>query len=273
MRSFHHSDLPRPSGSVSVCVPARNEAATIGRVVEAALGVADQVVVVDGSTDATPRIAAGLGAEVHHESDLLPELGPMLGKGDAMWRSLTVLSGDIVCFVDADSEDFGPHFVTGLVGCVGAGYEYAKAFYRRPFKAGDVVLPEGGGRVTELTARPLLRLFFPELAAMRQPLAGEFAARRALLERIPWVTGYGVEIAQVIDVYRDVGVDGMAQVDLDVRQNRHQPLSALGLMADAVLAAVMNRVRGEPEVRERPPLGSRPWRRSTQAADRSILPT
>jgi glucosyl-3-phosphoglycerate synthase len=200
-------------------------------------------------------------------------MGPVLGKGDAMWRSLTVLRGDIVCFVDADSEDFGPHFVKGLSGAVEAGHAFVKAFYRRPFKAGDTTLPEGGGRVTELTARPLLRFFFPELAEVRQPLAGEIAARRELLERIPWVTGYGVEIAQLIDVYREVGVEAMAQVDLDVRQNRHQPLSSLGPMADAVLAAVMNRVHGEPEVVERPPLASHRWRRFTPPADPSILPT
>ena len=255
--------------AVSVCIPARNEAATIARVVEASLAVADQVVVVDASTDATPRIAADFGAEVHSQAELLPELGPVLGKGDAMYRSLTVLTGDVVCFVDADSEDFGSHFVTGLAGAVEAGHDYVKGYYRRPFKAGDTTLPEGGGRVTELTARPLLRLFFPELAEVRQPLAGEIAARRELLERIPWVTGYGVEIAQLIDVYREIGIGAMAQVDLDVRQNRHQPLAALGPMADAVLAAVMNRVHGAPAVVERPPLGSRPWARSRRPAARS----
>jgi glucosyl-3-phosphoglycerate synthase len=259
--------------AVSVCIPARNEAATIGPIVEGSLSVADQVVVVDASTDETARIAAELGAEVHAQSELLPELGPVLGKGDAMYRSLTVLTGEIVCFVDADSEDFGPHFVTRLAGAVEAGHDYVKGFYRRPFKVGETTLPEGGGRVTELTARPLLRLFFPELAQIRQPLAGEIAARRELLERIPWVTGYGIEIAQLIDVYREVGIEGIGQVDLDVRQNRHQPLSSLGPMADAVLAAVMNRVHGEPEVVERPPLASHRWHRFTPRADRSTLPS
>ena len=256
MRSFHHSDLPEVRGSV--CIPARNEAATIGPIVATAVELADQVVVVDASDDDTPRIAAGLGAEVYAQSELLPEMGPVLGKGDAMWRALTVLTGDVVCFVDGDSEDFGPHFIRGLLGPLAdPDVQYVKGFYARPFR-GE---PEGGGRVTELTAKPLLRLFYPELAGCRQPLAGEIAARRSLLERIPWTTGYGVEIAQLIDVYREVGIDAMAQVDLDSRQNRHQPLSALGPMASAVACAVAERLRREgrldaelPAPVERPPL-------------------
>jgi glucosyl-3-phosphoglycerate synthase len=187
-------------------------------------------------------------------------MGPVLGKGDAMWRALTVVGGDVVCFVDGDSLDFGPHFARGLVGPLLADPElqYVKGFYRRPFNDE----PEGGGRVTELTARPLLQLFYPELAAFRQPLAGEIAARRSLLESIPWATGYGVEIAQLIDVYREVGIGAMAQVDLDVRRNRHQPLSALGPMAAAVAGAVAERLVREgrldsaPAVVERPPLRS-----------------
>jgi glucosyl-3-phosphoglycerate synthase len=258
MRSFHHSDFAEVRGSV--CIPTVDEAATIGPIVEAALEVADQVVVVDGSSDETPRIAADAGAEVYAQSELLPEVGPVLGKGDAMWRSLTVLTGDVVCFVDGDSEDFGPHFVRGLLGPLAdPRIDFVKGFYRRPFR-GEA---EGGGRVTELTAKPLLRLFYPELAACRQPLAGEIAARRSLVERLPWTTGYGVEIAQLIDVYREVGIDAMAQVDLDVRQNRHQPLGALGSMATAVAAAVAERLRREgrldaapSQVVERPPLRS-----------------
>ena len=173
---------------------------------------------VDGaSTDGTATIAGDLGAQVHQQDELLPQMGPALGKGDAMWRSLTVLDGEIVCFVDADSEDFGPHFPCGLLGPIlfGDGVQYAKGFFRRPFKSGEAVAPEGGGRVTELTARPLLEVFYPELGDCWQPLAGEIAARRSLLERLPWATGYGVEIAQLIDVYRLIGVDAMAQVDLD----------------------------------------------------------
>ncbi len=262
MRTFHHAAytverLARGrETSVSVCVPAREEAATIGAIVRRLVdlrerGVVDQVVVVDaGSRDGTGEIAAREGAEVHAEGSLLPEFGPVLGKGDAMWRALTVARGEVVCYLDADTQDFGAHFPLGLLGPVlyEPGVQYVKAFYRRPFKSGGVSSPDGGGRVTELTARPLLNLFYPELAAVRQPLAGEIAARRSLLERLPFVSGYGVEIAQLIDAYRTVGVGGLAQVDLDVRQNRHQPLPALGPMAYAVLRAVADRLVREERV-------------------------
>ena len=216
MRTFHHSDFPTARlarerrASVSVCLPARDEAATIGRNLEQLLplvgaGVVDQLVVVDDSRDGTGDIARDLGVEVHDQSSLLPEFGRVLGKGDAMWRALSVLRGDVVCFLDADSADLGPHFARGLLGPVLLeGAELAKAFYRRPFRVGEVELPEGGGRVSELMARPLLDAFYPELAGFQQPLAGELAARRSLLERLPFVTGYGVEIALLIDAWRAV---------------------------------------------------------------------
>jgi glucosyl-3-phosphoglycerate synthase len=255
-RSFHHTAFPverlaaERTTSVSVCVPAREEARTIGRIVRDLVwlrerGVIDQVVVLDASSaDGTGRIAAEEGAEVHTQSDLLPGFGPCAGKGDAMWRGLTVLRGEVVCFLDADSEDFGPHFACGMLGplLTDDGIDYVKGFYRRPFKQGSVAAPEGGGRVTELTARPLLNLFYPELTTFAQPLAGEIAARRTLLERLPWCTGYAIEIAQLIDAWAEVGLWSMAQVDLDVRQNRHQPLRDLGPMAYAVLLAVAERL-------------------------------
>ena len=256
MRTFHHAEfgverLARERElTVSACLPTREEAATIGGIVDALVelrdrGVIDQVVVIDAaSADGTAAIAAEHGAEVFDENTLLPGIGRVLGKGDAMWRALTVLHGDVVCYLDADSEDFGPHFASGVLGPIlcEPGVEYVKGFYRRPFKSGGVAVPDGGGRVTELTARPLLDLFYPELAQLRQPLAGEIAARRTLLERLPFASGYGVEIAQLIDAYRAVGVHALAQVDLDVRQNRHQSLAALGPMAYAVLRAVVERL-------------------------------
>ena len=255
-RSFHHSDFPperiaaERRETVSVCVPARDEAATIGPIVEALIGLreagaVDDVTVVDArSTDGTAALAAGLGAEVLQQDAMLPGFGPVLGKGDAMWRALSVLRGDVVCYVDADSEDFGPHFACGLIGPLVCerGISFVKGAYRRPFKMGETAAAEGGGRVTELTARPLLNLFYPELAAFRQPLAGEIAARRDLLERLPFSTGYAVEIAMLIDAYEAAGLDALAQVDLDVRQNRHQPLGQLGPMAYAVLRAVAERL-------------------------------
>jgi glucosyl-3-phosphoglycerate synthase len=169
----------------------------------------------------------------------------VLGKGDAMWRALSVLEGDLVCFLDADSADFGRHFAVGMLGPLVelTGVSFVKACYRRPFNAGVVSLPDGGGRVSQLTARPALALFYPELAAVQQPLAGEIAARRELLERLPFTTGYGVEIGMLIDVLETVGLDAMAQVDLDLRQNSHQPLPALTPMAFAVLRAIAVRLQ------------------------------
>jgi glucosyl-3-phosphoglycerate synthase len=254
--TYSHTEFPATrlaevrGASVSVCLPARDEARTIGPILEQLLplrelGVIDQLVVVDASTDGTAAIARSLGAEVHDQEELQPGLGPVLGKGDAMWRSLAVLTGDVVCFLDADSEQFGPHYVCGLLGPLlcRPKIEFVKGYYRRPFRVGTTTLPDGGGRVTELTARPLLNLFYPDLAAVEQPLAGEIAARRSLLERLPFVTGYGVDIALLIDAYADAGLDAIAQVDLDVRQNAHQPLRELGPMAFAVLQAVASRLQ------------------------------
>ena len=258
--TFHHSRFPAGRlrierlETVSVCVPARDEAATIAGVVAPLIalreaGVVDQVLVLDDdSRDGTGAIAASLGAEVVRPAGLLPSFGPLLGKGDAMWRALSVLTGDLICFVDADSEDFAAHFATGLLGPLicAPHIQFVKAFYRRPFKtAPGRVEPTGGGRVTELMARPLLAAFYPELADVRQPLAGEFAARRDLLEQMAFCTGYAVEIGLLLDVRAAIGVDAIAQVDLDVRQNRHQPLHDLGPMADAVLGAVRRRLRRE----------------------------
>jgi glucosyl-3-phosphoglycerate synthase len=154
----------------------------------------------------------------------------------------------VLCWVDADSGGFGPHFVCGLIGpllCGDPAIQFVKAFYRRPFKVGEVALPEGGGRVTELTARPLLNLFYPQLAGIRQPLAGEIAGRAELMRRIPFGTGYSVEIAMLIDVWSEVGLDGLAQVDIEMRQNRHQALGDLTPMAYAVLRAVATRLARE----------------------------
>ncbi|MDQ6729574.1 MAG: glucosyl-3-phosphoglycerate synthase [Actinomycetota bacterium] len=257
--TYAHADFPparlaaQRTVSVSVCLPARDEAATIGRILDALLGlresgVIDQVVVVDDSTDGTAQIAHDLGAEVHKQEQLMPELGPVLGKGDAMWRALPTLTGDVVCFVDADTEQFGAHFVCGLIGPLLCGPDeigFVKGFYRRPFKVGELTLPDGGGRVTELTARPLLNLFYPDLAAVAQPLAGEIAARRDLLERLPFVTGYGVDIALLIDTYRTAGLNAIAQVDLAERQNAHQSLRELGPMAFSVLRALASRLERE----------------------------
>jgi glucosyl-3-phosphoglycerate synthase len=164
-----------------------------------------------------------------------------------MWRALSVLDGELICFLDADSDGFGPHFAYGLLAPLIArdDISFVKGFYRRPFRVGTTTFTDGGGRVTELTARPLLNMFYPELSAVVQPLAGEIAARRDALERLPFVTGYGVDIALLIDAYTTLGLEAIAQVDLHVRQNAHQPLRDLGPMAYAVLQAVTSRLARE----------------------------
>jgi glucosyl-3-phosphoglycerate synthase len=252
-RTFHHSRYPADrlaverEATVSVVVPTRDCAATIGPIARTlaglrARGVVDQVLVVDAdSADDTAGVAARAGADVVLERELLPEFGPPLGKGDAMWRALSICDGDVVCYLDGDSGHFGEHFACGTLGplLLEPGVRFTKAFFRRPFRSGG---PQDGGRVTELTARPLLRRFWPELAAVRQPLAGEMAAPRALLSRLPFSVGYAVETALLLDVYAEVGLLGLAQVDLDVRQNEHKALPELAPMADEVLAAAVARL-------------------------------
>lgn len=255
-RTGHHADWPverlaaERGHTISVCLPARNEEKTIGPILQSLSplrerGVVDQLVVVDDSSDATPEIARDCGAEVYRQDELCSGFGPVLGKGDAMWRALTVLEGDVVCFLDADSEEVGPHYVCGLAGPIACAddVQFVKGFYRRPLRLSGVHLPEGGGRVTELAARPLLNAFFPELAGVRQPLAGEIAARRDLLEGLSFATGYAVDVALLVDAWRAAGLDALAQIDLDVRQNRHHPLAELTPMASAVLHALLVRLQ------------------------------
>ncbi len=252
--------------STSVCLPARNEAATIGPIVATLArlrsdGWINQLVVVDDSEDATAELAEAAGAEVHSQSSLMPQFGPVLGKGDAMWRALSVIHGDVIVFLDADTEDFSPHFVLGLLGPMlvpARSPSFVKASYRRPLRIGDAVFPTGGGRVTELTARPLLRRLFPDLAGMAQPLAGEIAVDAALLRALPFRTGYGVDVGLLIDALRAVGAGGLAQVELGTRLNRHQPLTALHSMACEVSDTILDRASGTQSegVIERPPMVS-----------------
>ncbi|MGZ4273579.1 MAG: glucosyl-3-phosphoglycerate synthase [Solirubrobacteraceae bacterium] len=272
--------------TVTVIVPTKDCAETIDRVLErtvgpaAARGLVDEVVVVDaGSGDGTASRAAAAGARVLQQDEICPELGPALGKGDAMWRALQVTDGEIVCFLDGDTADPEPRHLQGLLGPLlcDPALVLVKGAFDRPLRTGGAVLPHEGGRVTELMARPLLNLHEPRLAGFAQPLAGEFAARRSLLNAIPFPVGYGVEIAVLIDALREAGLDALAESHLGARQNRHQPLRTLGEMAYAVLAAVERRLPGRPAeaagqyvrpwedgavaavpVLERPPLRERP---------------
>lgn len=238
--------------SVSVVVPARNEEATIAAVVEACaeLGgtLVDEIVVLDGdSRDDTARRAADAGARVHLDRAVLPHVGDPEGKGDALWRSLAVTSGDLVCFIDADITNPSPRFVVGLLAplLLDPGVELVKAFYERPLQSSNGLQTSGGGRVTELCARPLLNLFWPELAGLVQPLAGEYAGRRRLLESLPFFTGYGVELGLLIDALRHRGAGAIAQVDVHERVHRNQPVDVLGRMAFTILHVAMRRLIDE----------------------------
>lgn len=241
--------------SVSLVVPARNEAATVGDVVGRVrdalvdtTALLDEIVVIDSdSTDDTYAVAEDAGATVHRSAEIRPDLGSVPGKGEAMWKSLFVTRGDLLVFMDADLLDWDTHFVPGLLGPLLTRPEIAlvKGFYERPFVNGDDTAAFEGGRVTELTARPLLNVLFPELAGLVQPLAGEWAVRRSLFASLPVPTGYAVETAALIDTVRRLGVDAIAQVDLGRRAHRHQALRDLGAMATQIVAAVMARTSGQ----------------------------
>ena len=257
IRSFDQLDFPvsrlleHKRASISVVLPAREVADTIEPIVDRILaldGLVDQVLVVDAaSADGTGELAARAGAEVHQQGELKSELGPVLGKGDAMWRALAAVRGELVAYVDADTRDFSNRFIPGLLGpliCEPAT-RFVKGSYRRPFSQGGVEIPDGGGRVSRLVARPLLSTFYPDLRGLDQPLAGEIASPREVLEQVPFATGYAVEIAMLLDVYALVGADPIAQVHLGERRNFHQPLTQLEPMADTVLATVCERLRRE----------------------------
>jgi glucosyl-3-phosphoglycerate synthase len=248
--------------SISLALPALNEEATVERVIETVkralmdeAPLLDEIVLMDSdSTDRTREIAAGLGVPVHIHQQLLPELGARRGKGEALWKSLLVTRGDLVAWIDTDVVNIDPRFVYGIVGplLLAPHIQLVKGFYRRPLRVGDTLQAGGGGRVTELMARPLLNLFYPELSGIIQPLSGEYAGRRTALEQLPFYSGYGVEIGLLIDMFEKFGLEGIAQVDLLERVHHNQPLESLSKMSFAVLQAVMGKLerRFGPGVRE-----------------------
>src|SRR3954454_17304214 len=261
-------DLLAAKGSttVSLVVPARNEAATVGDVVSRVRGalvdtvaLLDEIVVIDSdSSDDTYDVAAGAGAVVHRAAEIRPDLGTLPGKGEAMWKSLFVTKGEVIVFMDADLLDWDTHFVPGLLGplLTRPEVQLVKGFYERPMVSGDSTVPFEGGRVTELVARPLIRLLFPELGGLHQPLAGEWAVRRALFESLSVPHEYAVELAALVDTVRSRGLDALAQVDLRVRAHRHQSRRDLTGMAPQILAAALARAGAGPAVAERPPAAS-----------------
>ena len=271
--TFHHSryadprrllELKRRSGlSISLAFPTLNEGETIGKeilVLKAELmerfPLVDEIAVIDsGSTDDTRTIAARFGARVFSSRDILKAYGSYRGKGENLWKSLFVLKGDIIVWIDADISNIGPKFVYGLVGPLLERGEigYVKAFYERPLRSVSGITPSGGGRVTEILVRPLFSLFYPELSGLIQPLSGEYAGRRRLLERLPFSVGYGVEIGHLIDIFHQHGIDSIAQVDLDRRVHHNQPVAALSRMSFGILNTFLNRLEryGEAHVLRR----------------------
>ncbi len=256
--------------SISVCVLTKDCAATIDQTLSVldeclANGYIDQVVVVDAnSPDGTATIVKKHEATLVQQDELMPELGPALGKGDAMWRAQSVLSGEIIVYQDGDLTDYAMRHVLGVVGPLlkYPNIAFTKGTYRRHLRSKGTLVKDGGGRVSTLTARPLLKAFYPDLHDFRQPLSGEAAIRKSLLEQLPIVTGYGIEIGMLIDVYQKVGISAMAEVDLSERHNNHQSLQALEGMAEVVTQTVLSRLFKEGRYQEpvEPPLERPPFK-------------
>ena len=264
--TFHHrefSDLEalcrakqRAGLKVSLCIPTLNEEKTIGKeiaVLKTALmdriPLIDEFTVIDsGSTDRTAEICASSGVDFLYSGDILPRFGFKRGKGENLWKGIYQLTGDIICFVDADISNIHPRFVYALIAplLLNRNTHYVKSFYERPLvhSSGDI-RASGGGRVTEILVRPMFSLFYPELTQLFQPLSGEYAVRREVLERIPFPVGYGVETSHLLDVYEHWGMDAFAQVDLDKRIHRNQSTSALGRMSFGILQSLLSRLRAQ----------------------------
>jgi glucosyl-3-phosphoglycerate synthase len=243
--------------TISLAMPALNEEKTVGRVIsriKSALmdevPLLDEMILIDSnSTDKTREIAADLGIKTYIHQELLPELGARTGKGEALWKSLLVTKGDLIAWIDTDIVNIQPHFVYGVLGplLVNPRVQFVKGFYRRPLKVGDKMQAGSGGRVTELTARPLLNLFYPELSGVIQPLSGEYAGRRAALEDSIFYSGYGVETGLLIDIFERFGLSAIAQVDLLERIHHNQELEALSKMSFAIIQTVLHKLEGRYE--------------------------
>jgi glucosyl-3-phosphoglycerate synthase len=262
-RTFHHSQFSdirelvrlkkKKNLTISVGLPTLNEAETIATeliVIKSQLmdkyGLIDELAIIDsGSTDKTCEIARQYGADVYLAGDYLQEEGVYRGKGENLWKSLYLFRGDIILWLDADIKNIHPKFVYGLLGPLLTNNEisYVKAFYERPIKLGQEksLKVAGGGRVTELMLRPLFNLLFPDLSGLIQPLSGEYAGRRKILDKLPFYIGYGVETALLIDIYKKFGLNSIAQVDLDQRIHRNHTLPVLTQMAFSILQVALNR--------------------------------
>ncbi len=272
MRRFHHADFPDPAAlarlkngrRVAVCIPTLDEAGTIGPIVTTIrqtladdAGLVDEVIVIDSdSADATVETARRAGARAFRSGDIAPGHGTFRGKGENLWKSQFATDCDILCFVDGDIANFHGGFVTGLVGPLLSDPElgYVKAFYERPLAGGDPSSPQGGGRVSEILIRPLISLFYPELTEVIQPLAGEYAARRDLLAQLPFPTGYGVEIAHLLDILHLGRIGELAQTDLVSRVHRNRSDGELGDMSFALLRVILRRLQRDAKLKDLVPL-------------------
>ena len=246
-------ELKRAQGvTISLALPALNEEATVGNVITTVkralmdkVPLLDEIVLIDSnSSDRTRAIADELGIPVFIHQQILPRYGARSGKGEALWKSLYVTHGDIILWIDTDIVNIQPHFVYGLIGplLLRPEVQFIKGFYQRPLRVGDMLQAGGGGRVTELTARPLLNLLYPELSGLIQPLAGEYGGRRAALEKLPFSSGYGVEIGLLIDILESFGLNAIAQVDLQERIHHNQPLEALSKMSFTIIQTVFRKL-------------------------------
>ena len=254
----------KKSQRISICIPTLDEADSVGFIVStirdslvSVHGLVDEIVVIDsGSADATREIAAAAGASVHLASEILPDGEGHRGKGENLWKALHVSTGDIICYIDGDISNFHPGFVTGLIGplLTDPAIDYVKAYYERPLAYGDESHSTGGGRVSEILVRPLISLFYPELGGILQPLSGEYAARRSTLETLAFPTGYGVEIAHLIDLARDGKLARIAQTDLVKRVHRNRDDDELGGMSFAILRVVLRRLERDGILSLRGPL-------------------
>ncbi|RMG57867.1 MAG: glucosyl-3-phosphoglycerate synthase [Deltaproteobacteria bacterium] len=238
--------------TISLCLPTLNEEETIGTIITVLkkslvekFPLLDEIIVVDSSSsDGTREIARNLGIPVFLHRDILPTYGTFQGKGEALWKSLHATKGDIIVWIDTDIQNIHPRFVYGLVGPLlfYDSISYVKGFYRRPLKVGDSLYPTGGGRVTELTARPLLNIFLPEAAGLIQPLSGEYAGRRSLLEKLPFFTGYSVEIGLIVDIVKNFGTRSIAQTNLIERIHKNKPLRELSKMAYSITRSFLKKM-------------------------------
>jgi glucosyl-3-phosphoglycerate synthase len=272
--TFHHSvfwdliklveEKEKKGLKISLCIPTLNEEKTIGKEVLILRSelmerypLVDEFAVIDsGSEDKTLEVAQNYGADVYLASDILPEVGNKRGKGENLWKAIHQLKGDIICYVDADISNIHPRFVYGLVAPLIHRDEvsYVKAFYDRPLNYSSGLRPSGGGRVTEILTRPLFSLFYPELSQIIQPLSGEYAARREVLEKIPFPIGYGVETSHLLDLYELYGLETFAQTDLDRRVHRNQTTNALGKMSFGILQTFFNRLHAQGKIDQMPDL-------------------